>query len=153
MIEAPRGVDLWDPDMQADAIIITTNGDVNASGRAVMGRGCALEAATRYPNLDWRFGQMLRARCNHTMLVELQSYPNGNDFWLISFPVKHHWHQQADLELIERSARELVALADKHEWETILAPRPGCGNGHLSWSAVRPIIADLLDDRFIIVHK
>lgn len=117
MIEAPAGVDLWE--LQADATVITTNGDVNSNGRAVMGRGCALEASQMFPELPRVFGSMLRARQNHVMeLGPWVSVRTGHEVELVSFPVKHHWHQQADLHLIVRSARELLALTDREDVET-----------------------------------
>ncbi len=31
--------------------------------------------------------------------------------------------------------------------------RPGCGNGQLKWEDVKPLIAPILDDRFIVVER
>lgn len=36
--------------------------------------------------------------------------------------------------------------------ETVLLPRPGCGNGKLQWDFVKREIEDLLDDRVTIVN-
>jgi hypothetical protein len=48
---------------------------------------------------------------------------------LITFPVKHTWWEAADLDLIERSARELLKMIEvKKIQEAIYLPRPGCGN-------------------------
>jgi len=70
--------------------------------------------------------------------------------------VKHHWRERADLILIERSARELVDFVTDL-WErgpaTICLVRPGCGNGGLDWKDVRPVLAPLLDDRFMVVER
>lgn len=151
MIEADRGVDLWS--IPADAVVITTNGDVNAAGRAVMGRGCALEAKKRFPGIDLTLAVKLKCYGNHTRILKIVGDPCERTFPLIAFPVKHRWHEYADLELIERSTRELVRIADRNGYSTIAMPRPGCGNGKLQWKIVRPIIEDLLDDRFVVVHK
>jgi hypothetical protein len=43
-------------------------------------------------------------------------------------------------------------LADRLGLQTILLPRPGCGNGQLDWAQVGPAIAPLLDDRVTIVY-
>jgi hypothetical protein len=43
--------DLWSFLGKAEHVCITTNPIVNAQGLAVMGRGCALEAATRWPEV------------------------------------------------------------------------------------------------------
>lgn len=149
MIEAPAGMDLWD--VMGDAVVITTNGDVNREGRAVMGRGCALEAKRLFTDIDKALGRQLRRYGNRVQVVDpapLRYTPP-----IVTFPVKHHWHEQADLKLIARSAHELVALTDAEGWETVVMPRPGCGNGRLRWSDVKPILEPLLDDRFVIVHK
>lgn len=136
--------DLWE--MPADLRVITTNPAINAKNQAVMGRGCALEAKRRIPGLEYRFAGLLREHGNRVM--RLARY-RGAD--LASFPVKHHWKQEADPELIRSSARQLAALADKFGYERVVLPRPGCGNGRLLWSDVRPVLARILDDRFTVV--
>ena len=69
----------------------------------------------------------------------------------ISFPVKHNWYEVADVELIKKSAHELMQLLK--EDETALLPRPGCGNGKLDWLVdVKPAIENILDDRITIIN-
>lgn len=149
MIEL-RG-DLWT--LPALARCITTNGDVNSRGLAVMGRGCAKQAAEFDPALPAHFGRLLKANGNHVQVLRSRVGRPP----LLSFPVKHHWMEQADLGLITRSAYELREAADdlsiEHdEHGVVLVPRPGCGNGRLSWQDVRPALEDILDDRFAAVH-
>lgn len=155
MIELPTGVDLWD--VEADAVVITTNGDINKAGRAVMGRGCALEAKNRYPGIDSVLAGALHTFGNHVHLlfVTEREYEGEvvGDVSILSFPVKRHWHEPASLDLIERSAYELAQAALDFDFDTVAMPRPGCGNGRLSWSVVKPVIEPILDDRFIVVHK
>lgn len=142
--------DLWT--MRALARCITTNGEVDRNGRAVMGRGCALQAAQFDPTLKTDLGTLLTERGNHTHL--LRARPDKP--MLFSFPVKHHWRDPADLELIERSAQELVALCNLHVFTVVeggvLVPRPGCGAGQLAWEEVKPVLLRHLDDRFAAVH-
>jgi hypothetical protein len=151
--------DLWEiPDV--DARGITTNGDVAGPDRhAVMGRGVALQACQRWPGLDLELGRQLEQWGNHVLLLRRPDQPtlfstDGDDpAVLYTFPVKHHWRDRASLELIRRSAHELVELADEEGWEAVALPRPGCGNGHLSWErTVKGVLAPLLDDRFLIVY-
>ena len=151
MIEADRGIDLWS--IPADAVVITTNGDVNASGRAVMGRGCAKEAKQYFPGIDLTLAVSLKCYGNHAQVLKIVGDPYERTFALISFPVKHHWYEDADYGLIVRSTHELVRIVGANGYQTVVAPRFGCGNGKLSWKMVRPMIAGLLDDRFVIVHK
>lgn len=132
----------------ADARVITTNGTRKSNGAAVMGRGCAKEALTRWPGVDKTLGEELRDNGNHVHLLFHDLL--GGD--LVSFPVKHNWWEKADPNLIERSAHELVALADTQEWAVVLVPRPGSGNGGLDYETqVRPIVNATLDDRFFVI--
>jgi len=81
----------------------------------------------------------------------LQRYCKPSNFTLVSMPVKHHWRDRADPELIVTSAKQLVQMADKFEWHSIVVPRPGCGNGGLTWNDVRPLLEPIFDDRFTVV--
>lgn len=137
--------DLWR--LPGDARCITVNGATRKDGTAVMGRGTAAQAAQRYPRLPKILGESIRRRGNHVVDLFMPGEP-----MLISFPVKHHWRQPADLALIGRSCGELMDLADRMGLEAILLTRPGCGNGRLAWAEVGPAIAPLLDDRVTIVY-
>ena len=133
---------LWD---FAGIPAITTNGFVKKDGSCVMGRGCAREAAARFPNLPFDFGRKIRSEGNHVFC-----FP---EYRLITFPVKHNWWEAADLDLIERSARELLKIIEvKKIKEAIYLPRPGCGNGKLKWEDVKEILSPILkSDQFHIV--
>lgn len=147
--------DLWEAHQLGNWVVITTNGDVRKDGACVMGRGVALQAAQRFPELPYDLGTELRdprwapgrANCVHAFLR----------YKIITFPVKHHWREPANLALIERSARELEALhishADGGEVYPIYMVRPGCGNGKLRWPVVKRRIASILSDRFIVVER
>lgn len=141
---------LWELVQPGDALVITTNGDVNKRGWAVMGRGIALEAAKAFEGvgLKERLGWMLKTGGNHVYPISVPA-----PFSLVTMPVKHHWHEEADPSLIAKSAAELAVLAGKKGWTTIWMPRPGCGNGRLQWSDVRPLIEGILDDRFVAVTR
>lgn len=140
--------DLWElaEDNNVDAIVITTNGDVNRFGKAVMGRGCALEAAKKFPTLPARLARSLAINGNI-----VQSFPVMGKPVLYTFPVKHHWHEKADPDLILKSTVALKDIADWTRYTKVILPRPGCGNGGLKWEDVKPIIEPYLDDRFMIV--
>ena len=129
----------------AQARVITTNGAVRSDGRAVMGRGVALQAKTRYADIDLALGKLIRLEGNHVHLIPCV-VP------IISFPVKRVWHEKADPKLITRSVEELAALVQRRGWRTIVLPRPGCGNGGLDWGDVKPLLERALDNRFIVVN-
>ena len=140
--------DLWT--VPADAVVVTTNGFVKKNGEAVMGRGCALEAQRFLP--PKLFGARLLRRGNRVQLFkDCIENMYGQRVDLVTFPVKHNWYEAADLELISRSAKELHQLADCMDWERVVMPRPGCGNGGLAWAAVRPVLWQHFDSRFTVV--
>jgi hypothetical protein len=134
--------DLWDFHAQGHYICITTNGAVRRDGACVMGRGIAKQASIRFPGLARDLGGLLKSGGNRINLFV--------GWRLITFPVKHHWSEQADIALIEKSAK---ALAELNIFRNLVyLPRPGCGNGGLTWTDVRPVIAPILDDRFTVVE-
>lgn len=145
--------DLWaEP---ANLYVITTNGAVRRDGAAVMGRGVALQAKQRFSGIERKLGAAIRSQGNHVHWLGLR---DDSFAGLMSFPVKHHWREPADLALIEQSAGELVKLLDDwctRDWETytVAMPRPGCGNGQLDWVDVAPLLVPMLDDRFVIVNN
>lgn len=129
---------LWD--YPADFKVVTTNGSVNKFGQAVMGRGCAREAATQWPGIAKRLGDLIERKGNRVHF--LRPYP------LFSFPVKHEWHQRADLVLIRKSLDEFnghILTSCSY-----VMPRPGCGNGRLRWDDVRPLMLFLPDNVAVI---
>ena len=156
-------------DMECDALVITTNGFTKANGDAVMGRGIAKQINAALPWVSTRLGQLLRFNGNVPYLLG-----KHNQIDLVSFPVKPKsviydgsnivahaqaqfkpgdqvpgFYAKADPELIVQSAHALVALASTQLWCKILVPRFGCGAGELDWEDIKPLVAPILDDRFI----
>ena len=120
-------------------IVIPTNGTVKRDGSCVMGRGLALQAKKRFPELPFDVGNYILKFGNNTHRFAKYS--------IITFPVKHSWHEKADLNLIKESARKLVIMVS---WEVYL-PEVGCGNGGRIWEEVKPILSEL-PDNFTVVH-
>lgn len=141
--------DLWD--QEADAICLTTNGFVKNCGRAVMGAGVALQAKQRWPEIDLKLGSHIKDKGNMVGVVYWYREPKFT--YIVSFPVKNNWFENADLKLIEKSCKELVALADMCQWKKIIVPKPGCANGKLQWKEVKPLCEKYFDDRFIIIDR
>ncbi len=134
--------DLWEFD---GIVAITTNGFIKRDRTCVMGRGCARQAAARFSELPYKLASRISAQGNH-----VSYFP---EYRLITFPVKHSWWGAADLNLIRRSARELLKIIEvKKINEAIYLPRPGCGNGRLRWEEVKTILSPILkSDQFHIV--
>lgn len=133
-----------------DALCITTNGIIKGNGLAVMGAGIAKQAVQNYPSIDKRLANKLKTLGNHTHHLGV-STRSGTNVGIISFPTKEHWRDDSDINLIAQSARELVQLCNARGYSKVLLPRPGTLNGKLNWSDVKPVIAAILDDRFIVV--
>lgn len=132
---------------QADAICFTSNGVIKTDSRLVMGAGVAKVFRDRFTNLDRYAGDWVSLNGNICQVVSLE-----HGIPIVAFPTKHHWKNPSDLMLIWRSAVQLKQLADKHGWQKIYLPRPGCNNGQLKWREVKSVLEDVLDDdRFIII--
>ena len=148
MIETIGNVFTYGPPDAKIARVIPTNGETNAAGRAIMGKGVALQAATRYRDLPASLGALILSHGNrvHELLME-----DGSIF--VSFPTKGLWWKPADLKLIERSARQLLSLLNDRSYDMIVMPRPGVGNGQLTWDKVRPKLEKVFknEDRIIIL--
>lgn len=136
---------LWTFHTQGRWVVVTTNGSVRKDGCAVMGRGVALEAARKFPELPQQLGRSVKAFGNR-----VYSWP---EYRVFTFPVKYRWHERADLSLVEQSAKELTDRIAGFRLSRVYMVRPGCGNGRLAWETVKPVLAPLLDDRFIVVEK
>lgn len=135
--------DFWH--IRGDLFCVTTNGATRISGDAVMGKGVALQARRKYPDIEIELGKLIRLYGNHVFHLGHR---------IISFPTKHHWRQDSDIKLIKRSATELVMLLENNPVRRVLLTRPGCGNGNLKWDDVKPAIQDILgDDKFIIIYN
>ena len=143
--------DLWTYADLGHWIGITTNGTLRRDGRLVMGRGVAAAAARRYPTLPSELGQVVARSGSHVWPMV--------KYRLFSFPVKVHYFERADPRLITWSAKELVDKVTgvnaffRPCITAVYLVRPGCGNGRLSWDAVKPLISPILDDRFVIVER
>jgi hypothetical protein len=135
---------------QGSNLVLTTNGAVKANGECVMGRGIALEAKSMFPMVPKRLGTYINQYGNRCFNLGQWQY-DGKTYRLISFPVKHKWFEDADITLIAQSCIQITDMANKFNWGTVWMPRPGCGNGKLDWDTlVRPVLANLLDNRFIV---
>lgn len=142
--------DFWEYD--ADYHVITTNGIVRKDGACVMGAGVAKQAKDQFPLLPYALGRLIQESGNHVhYLGSFQNLVFSGHIW--SFPVKQHWRDPADLDLIEQSANELAAFARENEAQTFVLVRPGIGNGRLDWAEVEPRIASLPDNVHVITYE
>ena len=155
----------------ADAICITTNGFIKKDGNAVLGRGTALYASKAWYGIAHILGAKLAKKGNNVFVLTHQ-LPNGLNYFklprkaepllvavpwaVVSFPTKKNWSDPADPALIKGSCQQLWDLVEKKGWQKVLLPKPGCGNGGLSWKkVVRPLLQEIFgnDERFTIVSN
>lgn len=134
---------LWE--YPAEYRCITTNGVLNSRSELIMGAGVALEAKRRFPGLPAKLGKYVYVFGNRPFICPTER--------IITFPTKQDWRNKSSLVLISLSAQHLLRIADKWNIRSIAIPRPGCGNGGLSWDDVKPILSPLLDDRFVVVSN
>ena len=146
--------DIWDFHVKGYWVCVTTSGAVKTSGDAVMGRGVALEASKRFPELPRWLGQRINLYRNEPFEGNtLNPFP---DIRVICFPTKWNWTEKSNLCLIAVSASELRRYVEEAYIKVrtpVYLPRPGCGNGGLDWDNVKPILEKYLDDRFAVVSK
>lgn len=170
---------IWEQGGKYDAVVITTNGYVKKNGEAVMGRGIAAAAKERFPELPLKLGEHLIKNGNTVwgltyphMPFWIITMPVKPEFGPHGMP---GWRAKADLKLIEASAKQLAGVEPYYgiirninesysndilttgtsqirPVNTVLMPRPGCGNGGLTWEQVKPIIEPILDDRFTVME-
>ncbi len=124
--------DMFQNYLEPDVLyVITTNGYVKNDQTAVMGAGVAKTATELQKNVRRILGDYILAWGNRCYLLP------GN---MVSLPVKHHWKEKADEDLIARSLAQLRGMWIDLGRPRLYLPRPGCGNGGLSWYHVRPLV-------------
>lgn len=136
---------IWDYHQQG-YITITTNGNLDKRGFAVMGRGIALQAKQKFPDLPKRLGEQIR---KHGNLVYV-----WHDYKLVTFPTKTDYWKCSDLSLIESGLFQLTKLWNNSSitiQDKLFIPKLGCGYGQLSWTVIEPLMDRYLDDRFIVI--
>lgn len=161
-------IDIFDQIETADVICIPTNCSLE-DGYNPMG-ALAGAAARRWPDVPFIYGSLLRVLPNVPCILGFISKDDPTVFssaidesldWdpemhtiLVAFPTMHLITLPADLDLVRRSAELLVEMADLNAWEEICMGRPGCGVGGLRYEdQVKPMLEQIFDDRFVVMHK
>ena len=124
-----------------DVYLFTGNPVRNRFGEVVMGRGAALAVKRAYPGIGKHI----------TTDRPVTWYEISPGKWIGWFQVKHHWRQDASLDLIRRSARYLGAIAEKRPEQRFHLNCPGTGNGRLDWADVEPVLQCMPDN--VLVYK
>ncbi len=135
-----------------EAAAITTNGVIRKNGNAVLGKGQALEAKKLVPGLEHQLGEYLRRYGNRAFYMGVHRVGERLTS-LVTFPTKHHYRDNSDLDLIAESALQVKEIASKFQLTKVYLPPVGCGLGNLDYEKqVRPVLHQILDDdRFVVV--
>lgn len=116
-----------------------------SNGDLVMGKGLALSAANRYPELPRLWG----STADQSRLLKF-----GAENRLVGFPTKKDWRDNASLFLIRQGLRDLRLFSIDMNQPLFLIPRLGCGLGNLDWNKVRPVIeAEMAGHKFMFVYQ
>lgn len=148
---------IFDPEV--DAICITTNGHYTNDGLAIMGGGCAAEAARRWPKMQKCLGSLLKNGKNIPYIIGAID-KNGDEVDLksskvkcliFSFPTIDNLMYGSDMDLIENSCNIMNDYAKSLNLKKIVSVRFGSGIGGLDWyDEVKPVVENILDDKFVI---
>ena len=153
-------------DPSVDAICITTNGQYLTNGQACMGGGCAGVCARLWPETSLRLGTLLKYTKQNVPFIIGAVDANDNYIeptfdivknkkfkaLIFSFPTINNLWDGANLDLIVKSATILVEHVNKCGLQNIVSARFGSGIGGLDWhQEVKPLVENILDDRFTIV--
>jgi O-acetyl-ADP-ribose deacetylase (regulator of RNase III) len=167
-------------EFKCDAICIPTNGFVSSDGNAVMGAGVARQAVEKFgketpkhlADSILRNGHHVRpfmVEENYRFLdYDLLSFPTkpgkiypGQDGWSVVLPQYRRksdaptwlpgWQGFSRIDIIRHSALELAELAKQYRYRKVVLPRVGGGAGGLDFEGeVRPILEEILDDKFVL---
>ena len=111
--------------------------------RGVMGKGLAEQFKQRYPlmyeayvkdcqaDLMWQRGYFL--------------YRVNDDRMIYCFPTKKHWRDNSRIEWIHQGLIKLTEVYRQEGIQQLAVPALGCGEGHLDWVDVYPLMYGMLD--------
>lgn len=116
---------------------------VNCVG--VMGKGLALQFRFTFP-ANYR---AYHDACQHKQVILGHMFVFKTQYvinpkFIINFPTKDHWIHESRIEYIHTGLIDLCKIITQFNIQSIAVPRLGCGLGGLQWSAVKPLILDIL---------
>lgn len=143
MIKVIQG-DIWDYHKKGHFITVTTNCNKKANGQVVMGKGIALQAKQRFPDIPRKLGEV-------TDLRSVVVFPEER---IITFPTKINWYENSTIELISSSFAQLIIVVSTmlpERMKPVYCVKFGCSNGRLNWETqVRPVLEPFVDENEFI---
>lgn len=144
--------DIWDELGKADLILVPGNSTLKTNGELVMGAGAAMELAQRFPDAPRVFGKGNQSpncyQCNYGVVFN-DLVNDGVEYRVGLFQSKIHWRDRGNLNIIARSAGQLLNFANvQRDWRIAMC-FPGIGLGGLNRADVLPILEKLPDNVFV----
>lgn len=138
-------------DAQTEAVVNT----VNTVG--VMGKGIALMFREAFPeNFKIYEAACKRQEVAVGKMLVTKNYELTGPRYIINFPTKKHWIHPSRIEWVQAGLQDLARVIKEHGIRSVALPPLGCGNGGLSWPAVRSEIERALSvtpDVDVIVYE
>lgn len=120
---------------------------VNCVG--VMGAGLAAAFRERYPRMYTDYANRCHRRAVRPGVPYL--YARGDDSILL-FPTKTDWRLPSQLRYVVDGLNLFVKAYAGWGLESVAFPALGCGCGGLSWTVVRPLMAESLGGVNLVVE-
>lgn len=135
--------DMWTALKRTQLFCFTSNASITTRDRLVMGRGMALQVRNKFPDIDKMFAGAIGAQMAYGLaFVRYEHGDRGYNF--CAFQVKHHYSDQASMDLIKMSANMLSDVVERDGLTRVDLNFPGIGNGRLRASVVRPYLEKTL---------
>lgn len=135
--------DMWSAFGQYDLFLVTGNSYINRRGELVMGRGAALQAKNRFPELPKLAGKIISNTCGHLGFYGVIAVPELGNIGI--FQTKFDFADSSRLSLIERSLGKLINMIEASGKTSVHLNFPGIGYGNLRRADVLRLLVKLLD--------
>lgn len=114
-----------------------------ANARGIMGKGLALQFKERYPKMFEAYVRDCQADLMWQRGYFL--YKVDDNRFIYCFPTKKHWRDNSRIEWIHQGLIKLTEVYRQEGIEQLAVPALGCGEGHLEWVDVYPLMYGMLD--------
>lgn len=126
--------------------LFTSNAIIKHDGCLVMGAGTAKAVRDTFSGIDKMFGEVLGAGRVPVLLLPYKDRVIG------CFQVKHHYKEEADLNLVRASTLCLTKEAIRSPHITYHLNFPAVGCGKRSVDEVLPLLEGLPDNVHVYLH-
>lgn len=133
-------------DSPAQALVVT----VNCVG--IMGKGVAEVCKRKYPQVFIDYVRRCRSgKITVGRISNEDCYQLADGRYIILFPTKNHWRRDSKVCWIETGLADLLGHCHRLSLDDVALPPPGCGNGGLELSDVKPLIDLMFEEEGVEV--